>query len=123
MTIEEKLDKLAELHARADLLRIEYEEKRTEVLAPVADKLTGLDNEYEPKLASVQDDADQLEAEIRAEVLTVGSTVKGTRLMAVWNKGRDSLDTKGLKGYAVAHPEIKAFWKPGQPTVSLRVAG
>lgn len=121
MTTEEKLDKLAELHAKADLLRIEYEDKRTEIMAPVADKLTALDAEYEPKLANVQDEADQLEAEIRAEVLEVGETVKGTRLIAVWNKGRDSLDTKGLKGYAVAHPEIAAFWKPGQPTVSLRM--
>jgi hypothetical protein len=35
-------------------------------------------------------------------------------------KGRVSWDGKSLDGYMAAHPEISAFRKEGEPSVSLR---
>ena len=57
---------------------------------------------------------------IGAEVLAHGAPVKGSVLQAIINKGRVSWDSKLLEGYAVAHPEIKAARKEGEPTVTIR---
>jgi len=46
--------------------------------------------------------------------------VKGRELEAVYVKGRISWDNKALDGYAAAHPEIGAFRKQGDPSVSIR---
>lgn len=43
--------------------------------------------------------------------------------MAVYNKGRVSWDSSGLNGYMVAHPEITAFRKEGEPSITLRKIG
>jgi hypothetical protein len=58
--------------------------------------------------------------EIKSETLALGQTVKGTRLMVVWAKGRSSWDGKLLDGYAMDHPEILQAKKIGEPTVSIR---
>ena len=55
-----------------------------------------------------------------AGVFTIGATVKANGLMAVYNKGRVSWDSKLLDGYAVAHPEILAARKEGDPSVTIR---
>ena len=57
---------------------------------------------------------------IKEEVLTRGESIKGDPLSALWVKGRHTWDGKGLAGYAVAHPEIKAFEKVGQPSVTIK---
>jgi hypothetical protein len=61
-----------------------------------------------------------LTEEIKADVLAAGQSVTGAHLQAVWVKGRVSWDTRRLDGYAAAHPEITAFRKIGEPTVSIR---
>lgn len=43
--------------------------------------------------------------------------------MAVWNKARETVDMKQLKGYAVAHPEVNSMIKIGEPTVTIRKSG
>lgn len=63
-----------------------------------------------------------LEDEIKARVVAAGRTVSGTSLQAVFNKGRVSWNTKGLDGYALANPQIKAFRTVGQPYASIRAA-
>ena len=62
-------------------------------------------------------------AEVKADVLAHGETVKGAHLMAVWVKGRTSWDSKRLDGYAAAHPEIETFRSVGEPSVTIRSAG
>ena len=62
----------------------------------------------------------ELEAEIKDAVVNQGATVKGEFLMAVYNKPRVSWNTKGLDGFAVAHPEVKAFQSFGKPSVTIR---
>ena len=57
---------------------------------------------------------------IKEEVLTRGESVTGDPLSAIWVKGRHTWDGKGLAGYAVAHPEILAFQKVGNPTCAIK---
>lgn len=61
------------------------------------------------------------EEEITAYILEKGETVKTDKISAIWNKGKTSWDGKLLEGYAIAHPDILAARKIGNPTVSFRV--
>lgn len=73
--------------------------------------------------AMVSEDARQLEEveeEIKASVLSIGVTVTGKEYKAVYSDGRVTWDTKGLDGYAVAHPEISAFKREGKKYVYIR---
>jgi hypothetical protein len=117
-----KLEELAEVRAAADVTRIDYEAKRTEILKAVQAELDALAAEYEPLFATAEERAAALEAEIKRDVVEYGASVKGSTLHAVYARGRISWDNQGLDGYAAAHPEILTFRKEGEPSVSLRVA-
>jgi len=119
-TIVAKLDELAELKAATDLARIDYETRRTEILRAVQTELEALDAEYAPRIDAATQRMEALEAEIRSDVLRHGASVKGGRLYAVYSRGRVSWDTRALDAYALAHPEVTAFRKQGEPSVSLR---
>ncbi len=64
--------------------------------------------------------------EVRKQVLDIGETVDGTLvlpdgkvLQAKYCEGRESWDGKALKGYMIAHPEVEAFLKVGEPYVQV----
>jgi len=57
---------------------------------------------------------------IASSTVSLGETQRGDTLMAVYVKPRIKLDSRGLKGYAVAHPEVEAFISYGNPSVSIR---
>jgi hypothetical protein len=86
-------------------------------------QLADIETSFSDKKANVTEQISELEAEVRQEVLVAKKTFTGDKLMAVWNKGRISWDAKGLDGFAVAHPEIKAFRKEGDPSVTMRKVG
>lgn len=121
-TIEEALDRLAELRAAQDAARIQWEQLRDEIMAPLRDKLNALDMEFGEKVRAAADNADELEMQIREQVLNAGHSVKGTRMTAVWSKGRVSWDTKKLDGLMIALPQLAACRSEGAPSVSIRVA-
>ena len=114
------LDQLVDLRDQATALRLEWEQLRDAILAPVRKELEDLDAEYTPRMAAVTEASTSLESDIKQQILAAGETAKGTRLMAVYNKGRVSWDTKALDGYAVAHPEMSAFRSEGAPSVTIR---
>lgn len=114
------LNYLAELRAQQDALRIEWEQLRDTILAPVKPELAALDTEYEPRMNAVMNAIASVETNVKQQVLGVGHTVKGEHLMAILISGRVSWDSKGLDGYAVAHPEIERFRKQGEPSVTIR---
>lgn len=58
--------------------------------------------------------------EIKAAALEHKGSVKATHNMVVYSKGRVVWDTAGLDGFAIAHPEIKAFKDYGEPVISIR---
>jgi hypothetical protein len=62
----------------------------------------------------------ELEAEVRAEVLRLGQSVRREGVWAVFSRGRVTWDSKGLTQYAQAHPEVEKFRKVGKPIVAIR---
>lgn len=93
------------------------------VLTPeIKDLLAEIDAEFDPKIAELNQTKAILEAQIKAQVLEAGRTIKGTYHSFVWSKPRVSWDTKALDGYAAAHPEILQFREEGSPSVSVRKA-
>lgn len=115
------LDQLAEVRAAADVTRIDYEAKKVEILASVQAELEALDAEYQPLLDSADERAAALEGQVKQEVLEHGVSVRGSRLYAVYNRGRVSWDSDRLDQYAIAHPEVVEFRKHGEPHIAIRV--
>jgi hypothetical protein len=118
--ISTMLDQLANFYAQRDVLSIEKQELIDQILTPeIKARLEEIEVEFADRIEAVDANISVLEEEVRNEVLRHGSSVKGTFLRAVWNKGRVSWDTHGMEGYAQEHPEILAFRRQGQPYVSL----
>ena len=121
MTIQDKLEKLAEMQSHQDVIRLHYADLKATIIPPeIKAQLDEIDAEAQTALDALSGGIDSLTAEIKAEVITAGTTVKSEHLQAVYAKGRVSWDNKGLDGYMVAHPEIGAFRKTGEPSVSIR---
>jgi hypothetical protein len=119
--VTEKLERLTNLRAAADVTRLDYDAKRAEILKQVQAELDALDTEYKPLLESVDENIGLLETEIKTEVLLHGESVQGGTFRAVYTKGRTSWDNNGIEKYAELHPEILHFRKQGPPSVSLRI--
>ena len=119
--IASRLDELAEIRAAVEVTRLDYEAKRAEILRAVQEELAALDAEFQPLLETSAERVAALETEIKDDVARYGATVKGQHVQAVYTRGRVSWDTRGLDGYAQAHPEVQAFRKEGDPSISLRI--
>ena len=115
------LDSLADAHAQMALLRSEIAALKDAVLTPeIKAQLAAIDAEFEDRIAAGEERIKALESEVKAAALTVGETVKGSRMQAVWAKPRVTWDAKALDGYAMNVPELFAFRKEGEPSVSIR---
>ena len=119
--VSEKLERLSNLRAAADVTRLDYEAKRAEILKQVQAELGALEAEYEPLLESVDTNIAQLETEIKTDVLLHGESVQGGTYRAVYTKGRTSWDNSGIEKYAEHHPDVLQYRKQGPPSVSLRI--
>jgi hypothetical protein len=121
--IKEQLDRLAEFKAQAEVVRLEKQKIIDAILTDeIKAQLASVDEEFSDQEEAVGQNIADLEAEIKDAVAMAGVSVKGQYLQAVYSKPRVSWDTKGLDGYAVAHPEVAAFKKStGVPSVSIRV--
>ena len=98
VTTEEKIDLYSNMKAEFEALKKAFEAQNAELIEAM----------------------NSLKAEIEADVLEAGATVRGENMMAVWNSGRTTWDGKLLKGFEVIFPEIGAAKKIGEPTVSFR---
>ncbi len=118
--IAQRLNELSEVQAAAEVVRLDLEGKRAEILRSVQAELEALEEEYAPLLAAAEARAEALREEIKSEVLEHGGSVRGGHLQAVYSRGRTTWDTHALAAYAEEHPEINAFKRAGSPSVSLR---
>lgn len=120
---EELIERYADLVERLDMLTKNHAELQTKLIPEeIKQAIAELNAEYNPMIETVQTELAEVRARIEEQVLEVATTWKGSRFMAVWNKGRSgSWDADMLKGYALIHPEIMQAKKPdGEPTVSFR---
>ncbi len=121
--IAEKLNRLAELHAQREALDADKQGVIDEILGPeVKARLAEVEAEFAQKAEAVAENIAALEAEIKADVLAHGETVRAARLQAVWTRGRETWDAKGLSAYAEKNPEVLQFRKQGDPSVTIRRA-
>ena len=120
-TIEQKLNKISEFQAQADLLEMERLKLIDEMLDPdTKAAMAAVNAEFNDKAQVVAEKIAALKQEIEGEIITNGATVKGQHLSAQFNKGRVSWDAKVLDGFALTHPEILFARKEGQPYVTFK---
>jgi hypothetical protein len=120
-TIIAKLDTLAEMQGRRDVVALEKQAAIDAILTPeIHAALDSIEAQYRTIVAELSEQIATTEGDCKALVLAAGESVKARWLHAVWCKPRISWDTKGLDGYAVAHPEITTFRQTGEPSVTLR---
>jgi hypothetical protein len=124
LSIAEKLNRLADFHAQREGMQADKQALIDKVLSPeIKARLAEIEAEFSSKGEAVEANIGTLEAEIKAEALAHGETVKASRLQAIWNKGRQSWDDKGLSAYAEKHPEVLQFRKQGEPSITIRRVG
>ena len=121
MDAKEKLDRLSEMQSHADVISKHFDDLRDKIIPQeIKAQLEDLETERKTALDALNNGITELTDEIKADVLAEGATVKGVYLMAVWNKGRVSWDTKALDGVAAIYPEVAKLKKEGDPSVSIR---
>lgn len=121
MNITEKLDQLAWFQSERDAVAQEYLDKRESLIPPdLKAEILAVDVEYSARGEALLKNIDALTAEVKAEVIASGATVKGAHLQAVYVRGRVSWDTSKLDVYAKAYPEIAELRREGEPTVQIR---
>ncbi len=120
--VVQKLERLADLRAAADVARMDYEAKRAEILKKVQAELDALEAEFQPTLEAADANAAALEAEIKTDVLLRAESLQAGPYRAVYMKGRVSWDGDGITQYARDHPDVLQFRREGQPSVSLHIA-
>jgi hypothetical protein len=121
MTIQEMLDQLAEMQSKLDVLNLQEQEQRAAIIPEeVKRQLDDLKLEFDGKRSACDENIAELRELITLAVKAGGATVKGTRLSAVFVKGRVTWDTKGVDGFALAYPALLAYRKEGEPTVQFR---
>lgn len=123
MNTQEKLDRLYELKT---VMTETEERKQAEIDTILTPEILAQVEEIRKKWAdtteSMTAEIAELEADIKADVLSCGETVKGARLMAVWNKGRVTWDGKKLDGMRALIPQLDTARKVADPTVTIREA-
>ena len=122
MTTEEMLEQYADLLERQEMLQQQMQELIDKVPVPkeITDQWNAIKAEYQPMIEIVVINADAIKQQIQEDVLANKATVHGNKYMAVWNKGRETWSGDLLNGYAIAHPDILACKKVGEPSVTFR---
>jgi phage host-nuclease inhibitor protein Gam len=124
METKEKLDKLANMYAQQDVIRLDKQKLIDSIMTDeIKAKIADIEDEFQPQSEGLQNNIATLEGEIKADVAGLGESVKGEHLQAVFAKGRVSWDDKGLEGLMITFPDIVKFRKVGNPSVSIRKTG
>lgn len=121
--IYSKIERYSDLGFGLDALELQKQELKDSLIPPETKvKFAEIDIEFGEKAEAMKQEREILEAQIKEAVLIAGQSLKGSYHNFSWTKPRVSWNTKGLDGYAVAHPEILQFRKEGAPSVSVRKA-
>jgi len=121
MNTEEKLNKLYELKtALAEMEKQKQAEIDTILTPEILARVEEIRKKWADTTESMTAESAELEAGIKADVLAGKETVKGNKLMAVWNKGRVTWDGDKLDGMMVLIPQLKAARIVADPTVAIR---
>jgi hypothetical protein len=115
--MQEDQKRIAEEKAKIDA---DLQAQIAEVYNQVAVRKQEINAEFDDKASGVLDNIAKLTADIKAEVVKVGHSVKGSVYQAVYVKGRVTWITDMLDGMMIAFPELAKARKEGAPSVTLR---
>jgi hypothetical protein len=115
-----QVDVSAKINATKMTIQTEIEAQTADVYKAIAQRKAEIEAEFAGKAEAVDDNIRKLTEEIKAEVKTLGTSVKADHFHAVYVKGRITWDTSKMDGYAVGHPEVLFMRKEGDPSVTLR---
>jgi len=116
------MDDLVALGDRIELVNSHYDMLFEDIVpVDIAEKIRDLEEERATEVSGLIKKKEALEQKIKDAVVMKGETINGERLKAVYVQGRTSWDNGALDGYAVAHPEILAMKKVGNP--GCRIVG
>ena len=119
--MQERLDQLSDWTAKRDVLNMAKQDMIDEILTnEIREQLASIEAEFSPKFNALEENIAELTEQIKRDVLINGATVKGTYLMAVYNKGRVSWDSKQLEGMMAIIPGLVNARKEGEPSITLR---
>src|SRR5215831_16565150 len=112
-------------------LRAEYQDLPSTRLAAIlallspddAERVQATWREFDEREGQLKEEIAQQEAAIKEQVLATGATAEGTYLQAIVVAPRITWDTKALNVYGTLHPEILAYRKVGEPSVTIRARG
>lgn len=117
MNAQQLLENLTTLYASRDMLNVA---KKQAIPADVQKVLDDIEAEFAPQMDNMNKSIAELEALVKAAVLSDGQSASGGSLQAVYAKGRVTWETAKLEGYVKAHPELAEYRKVGEPSVSIR---
>ncbi len=116
-----KLDELWELwKERESAIAARDDEVNMVIPKEIQEEIDEVMDSYAQDIAKIDAAIAEAEYEVRGLVVSMGKTLDSDHLMALYNHGKTSWDTKGLDGFAVAHSEINVFKKVGEPYVTIK---
>ncbi|MCJ7443116.1 MAG: hypothetical protein MUO26_01050 [Methanotrichaceae archaeon] len=101
-------------------IQAEVEAQTKDIYEALAQRKAEIEVEFAGKSGAVDENIKKLTEEIKADVLTAGSSIKGKYYQGVYVKGRVTWDTSKMDGYAVGHPEVLFMRKEGEPSCTIR---
>jgi len=114
-TVEAKLEEFAEARAYLADLRQQEAAERKAILKPVQAQLDALEEQSKQEMEDAKRAVEELEAELRAEILKIGKNVQWENVAVTCYMGRVTWDDKYLLKYAETHPELMRYRKVGNP--------
>jgi hypothetical protein len=117
----QQLHALEDLQIQQQLLHLEKQALIDTVLTDeIRQQIADIDLELAPREDALAGALARSTEAVKSAVAMYGKSVTGEHLQAVYVRGRESWDSRGLQGYAMAHPEVLVFQRVGEPSVSIR---
>lgn len=122
--IRELLAKVTSMRFEIASMEQSWDRMREELIPEdVREKIKELGEEMAPKVASMAEEVEKAEAELRQMVASYGQTVTGLRFQVVYISPKPVWNEKALEGYAAAHPDILALKSMSEPKTQIRAVG
>jgi hypothetical protein len=119
-SVYDLIDKLNEFEGKLHDINKHYDQLKEEQVPPeVREALIDIEIERVTETGRIERMINTIKNEIRAFVAAGGETIKYGGWTAAAKGGRVSWNDASLMGYAITHPEIKAFRVVGNPSASL----
>ena len=103
------------------LIIMQKEDAKSQVLTPeIKAQLAEIDAEFDERINQVDKELTECETLAKTAVIQAGQIVTADGVKAVYNKGRESWDSKVLEGMAIVFPDLLKARKTGDPYVTFR---